>query len=462
MKEQICSTEIFGEQDVHDFRMKLLDGISLLSCSEFTATRVATNFSVLMKQLLRIARNWKVKVELVQEHTGFGLKLFIRTNGKLSELLKQLSLENGVLERDQIVQELFNIADAERCPSEALKRIFNRKSRDQLLREVNLRNEDLNRTLKSLKETQQEKEQAQQQTLEKLLEINRIKEEANALLEQQVHARTKEIEIQKNEIEEKNKDILGSIQYAQRIQNAILPELSEIEAHFPDSFVLYEAKDIVSGDFFTVESLKSRKTGEDILVFYVADCTGHGVPGAFMSLIGNNFLKLSFYDPNVNSPAEVLDYVNRGIHSTLKAKGEEHIRDGMDIAICAYYPETGKLIFSGAKNSLYIIKNGELLELKGDRHPIGFYNEEGLKLFSNHQLQLEGGECLYLFSDGYTDQFGGPFSKKFRVSQFKRLLLENHHLPMKEQNELLKQTLINWKGDLEQIDDICIMGIRIE
>lgn len=462
MKEQICSTEIFGEQDVHDFRIKLLDGISLLSCSEFIATRAATNFSVLMKQLLRIACNWKIKVELVQEHGGLGLNLVIRTDRKLSEQLKQVRLENSVMQRDQIVQVLLNMADSEICRSEALKHIFNRKSRDQLLREVKVRNEDLNRTLKSLKQTQREKEQAQQQALDKLREINRIKEDANVMLEKQVRARTKEIEVQKNEIEEKNKDIMGSIQYAQRIQNAILPELGEIESYFPDSFVLYEAKDIVSGDFFTVESLKSRKTGEDVLVFCVADCTGHGVPGAFMSLIGNNFLKLSFYDLDVNSPAEVLDYVNRGIHVTLKAKGEEHIRDGMDIAICAYYPETGKLVFSGAKNSLYIVRNGELIELKGDRHPIGFYNEEEAKSFTNHQVQLEGGECLYLFSDGYTDQFGGPFSKKFRVSQFKRLLLENHHLPMKEQNRLLKETMSNWKGDLEQIDDICVMGIRIE
>ena len=310
-------------------------------------------------------------------------------------------------------------------------------------------------------EAQREKESAQKEALEKLEEINFMKEEANLKLELQVNERTAEIEQQKEEIEEKNKDIMGSIHYAQRIQNAILPSSTLINDCLPESFVLFKPKDIVSGDFYWVSPVTTSNTNEKVILFCVADCTGHGVPGAFMSLIGNSYLKLSLNEPSVNSPAQALDFLNKGVISTLQQNNTEKIKDGMDLALCAWFKTSNKLYFSGAKNPLYIIKNGELIEIKGDKHPIGAYLDGTLEPFTNHAVDLEGGECIYLFSDGYPDQFGGEKGKKFMYGKFKKLLLEIHTKPMKEQQQILNDRFVEWQGDMEQIDDVCIVGVRV-
>ena len=253
----------------------------------------------------------------------------------------------------------------------------------------------------------------------------------------------------------------GSIHYAQRIQNAILPSSTLINDCLPESFVLFKPKDIVSGDFYWVSPVTTSNTNEKVILFCVADCTGHGVPGAFMSLIGNSYLKLSLNEPSVNSPAQALDFLNKGVISTLQQNNTEKIKDGMDLALCAWFKTSNKLYFSGAKNPLYIIKNGELIEIKGDKHPIGAYLDGTLEPFTNHAVDLEGGECIYLFSDGYPDQFGGEKGKKFMYGKFKKLLLEIHTKPMKEQQQILNDRFVEWQGDMEQIDDVCIVGVRV-
>jgi two-component system, sensor histidine kinase LadS len=311
------------------------------------------------------------------------------------------------------------------------------------------------------REIQLEKETAQQSMLENLAELNQIKEQANIKLEQQVKERTLEIEKQKEEIEEKNHDIMSSIHYAKRIQTAILPADELMNDCLPDAFVLYEPKDVVSGDFYWVAQTSTSDTNKKIVLFAAADCTGHGVPGAFMSLIGNNYLQASLKQSEVNTPAQALDFLNKGVQNTLEQNKSETLKDGMDIALCAWLKEDKKLYFAGAKNPLYMIKNNELIEIKGDKQPIGAYLDEERIPFTNHEITLDGGEMIYVFTDGFADQFGGPKGKKFRYGQFKDLLMEIHQLPLTEQKNRLREAFFSWKGNLEQIDDVCIIGVRL-
>ena len=460
-KHEICKVDIVDVQDVQDFRVKIFEGIKLLAGNEFVATRIATDFSIVMKRILSGVEKYALAGNIINEDKTPVFQIEISCIAPIPE--KILNSNNYQIDRiaDKIRHVLYKMDVFDTNLFQQLKNIFNSKTRNQLLREVQSRNKDLKKTLQELQYSQRQKEVAQQQALEKLQELNRVKAETNALLEKQVKERTHKIELQKNEIEEKNKDITDSIQYAQRIQNAILPEKHVVKELFPESFVFYQPKDIVSGDFYAVESFTDPETNEQIILFCVADCTGHGVPGAFMSLIGSHYLKLSYHDLDVRSPAGILEYINLGIQNTFKQTGEDRIRDGMDMVVCAYHMSQKLLRFAGAKNSLYVVKGQELVEYKGDKHPIGSHTEEELQPFTNHEILLEGGECLYLFSDGYADQFGGPFSKKFMVSQLKKMLTSICDLDMVEQKQIIEETFYAWKGKLEQVDDICVFGVRI-
>jgi len=270
-----------------------------------------------------------------------------------------------------------------------------------------------------------------------------------------------ETERQKNLVEEKNRDVTDSILYAKRIQEAILPSHDIIKAKFPDSFVFYQPKDIVAGDFYWISDALT-KYKESFSMVALADCTGHGVPGALMSVIGNNYLRLCEHEPTVNRPSEALDFINKGVSRTLRQEYQNSsIKDGMDMVFVAIDYHSKMLHFAGAKNSIYIIRNKVLAEYKGDRHPIGAYIGEEMKKFTNHTIPFEKGDCLYLFTDGIIDQFGGPEYKKFNSTRFKRILVENSELTMKEQNEKLINQFQEWKGERDQIDDICVIGIRI-
>ncbi len=270
----------------------------------------------------------------------------------------------------------------------------------------------------------------------------------------------------KNEIiENQNNDIISSLNYAKRIQQAILPSKEKIDSILKDYFILYQPKDIVSGDFYWFSHVqttpKNKEESEKIVVISAIDCTGHGVPGALMSIIGNTILNQSLTIKDVNTPSEALNYLNSEIVKNLNS-----IKDGMDIAICALNLNTLKLQFAGANNPLYLIRNDELTIYKADKQAIGGdYDSSAEKLFTNQEIQVQKGDAIYIFTDGYADQFGGEESfiggKKFKYNRFKDLLIKNNALPMEKQKEILLEEHQKWKGDLEQVDDILVIGIKI-
>lgn len=280
-------------------------------------------------------------------------------------------------------------------------------------------------------------------------------------LEQKVEDRTAEIVRQKEEIEIKNKHITDSIRYAKRIQNAILPPDNYVKQLLPKSFILYKPKDIVSGDFYWL-------TKKNNLVIYAAvDCTGHGVPGAFMSIVGHNQLNYAIDVKKAREANVILEYLNEGVIETLREKGNEKdglngVKDGMDMALCVIDYKNMKLQFAGANNPLCLVRNNELIQIKGDKMAIGGnYNDE-LPKFTNHEMDLQKGDILYTFSDGYPDQFGGHDGRKFMVKKFRELLLEIHQNPIEDQEKILEDHLEQWRGKEEQVDDIIVIGVKIE
>ena len=276
-------------------------------------------------------------------------------------------------------------------------------------------------------------------------------------LEQKVRERTEEVMRQKKEIEELLTEVTDSIKYAQRIQNAILPPKGYISKVLPNSFILFKPKDIVSGDFYWVED-KEGKTA-----VAAVDCTGHGVPGALMTVVGYNKLHEAMSEAKEYTAAAILDGLNRGVINTFSQGNEESdVKDGMDAAMCVVDYKTRTIQFAGAYNPLYIIRSGsqEIEQIKGDKFPIGPFIG-GIQNFQNHTVKLEAGDTVYVFSDGYADQFGGEKGKKFRYKNFRELLLGMQDKEMHEQKELLDTTIESWRGELEQVDDILVIGIRV-
>ena len=275
-------------------------------------------------------------------------------------------------------------------------------------------------------------------------------------LEDKVEERTKEVVKQKEIIEETNKHITDSIKYAKRIQEAFLPTEENICTHLKNAFVLYKPKDIVSGDFYWIE-----KKGNKIL-FAVVDCTGHGVPGAFMSIIGFNGLNQVVNEYNYTKPSEILTQLNKNISNTLSQKVEDSkIRDGMDIAICSIDLENKTMEFAGAFSPLFIVRDGEVLKTKGDKHPIGnFVGVENYE-FTNHEFKLLPNDKIYIFSDGFVDQFGGIGGKKLKYNAFRKLLLDNYQKPMPDQKIAINAFFEEWRAGYEQIDDVCMIGFAI-
>lgn len=262
----------------------------------------------------------------------------------------------------------------------------------------------------------------------------------------------KKIHMQKLQLETRNKEVKDSIAYAERIQKAILPSHRTVEYILPGSFVVYLPKDIVSGDFFWVEKK------EDVSFFAVADCTGHGVPGAMMSVICNNALNRVVNEFGLKRPSEILDKLNLLVEESFSKSGAD-IRDGMDIALCAVNLNTRTVEYAGANNSLYYFTSGEIHEVKADRQPIGRF--ESKVPFRNHTVNLNAGDFVYLFSDGIADQFGGPQGKKFKYKRVKEILLANATLSVNEQKNALLDGFRVWKGNLEQVDDVCVLGVRV-
>lgn len=254
------------------------------------------------------------------------------------------------------------------------------------------------------------------------------------------------------QLEEKNTEILDSITYAKRIQTAILPPQKIVKEYLQDSFILYKPKDIVAGDFYWMEHVNNK------VLFAACDCTGHGVPGALVSVVCNNGLNRSVREYGITEPGKILDKTREIVIKEFE-KSEEEVRDGMDIALCSL--EGNILEFAGAHNPIWIIRKGseEVEEIKADSQPIGKF--EHSQPYTTHKIELEEGDAFYIFSDGYADQFGGEKGKKFKTANFKRLLLSIQEKAMDEQKKIIDQTFEQWRGDIEQIDDVCIIGVRV-
>ncbi len=256
---------------------------------------------------------------------------------------------------------------------------------------------------------------------------------------------------QKQVIEEKNKDMLDSIQYAQRIQLALLPSRNSLQTLFPDSFLLFQPKDIVSGDFYWIFQ------NDDYRFAAVGDCTGHGVPGALMSVLGINLLNEIVENKGVSAPAEILNELRSGIIAAFDKEGKSsEYKDGMDISIVRICRKTNRYIVAAANNALYHISGQELEERSANRQPVGYSHH--LEPFTQQEFSFQNGDLLVLFTDGYADQFGGPKNKKFRYKSFKELLLTYRQENMEE---VLSTGFESWKGNLEQVDDVCVLGIRL-
>ncbi|MBN8703551.1 MAG: SpoIIE family protein phosphatase [Bacteroidetes bacterium] len=289
---------------------------------------------------------------------------------------------------------------------------------------------------------------------QRLKELNEIKTKANIELELKVKERTKEINQKKKVIEEKNEEIISSIRYAQRIQLALLKEETHLVDLLPEHFILFKPKDIVSGDFYWI----SEKG--DWWYLAVCDCTGHGVPGGFLTMLGVAFLNELASSEKRMRPDEILGGLRDKFVKELKQVGtNQQTKDGMDISMVCVNKKTLEMEWAGANNPLLIIKNGSLLKLLPNKQPIGFY--ENMVPFTLHKQQLSKGDCLYLFSDGYNDQFGGPKGKKFGSKQLSEVLLNGFMLDANRQKERLIDAYITWQGNTEQIDDICIIGVKL-
>jgi serine phosphatase RsbU (regulator of sigma subunit)/Tfp pilus assembly protein PilF len=278
---------------------------------------------------------------------------------------------------------------------------------------------------------------------------NKIISSKNMLLEE----RNTQIVSQNKTIESKNRDLTDSINYAKRIQESMLTNEAELNNTLTDAFILMKPKDIVSGDFYWFGQQNNQ------FVISAIDCTGHGVPGAFMSLLGNSFLENIIYDEKVIAPEKILDKLNHSIQKALK-QAETNNQDGMDMALCSINQKNKTVEFSGAKNPLVYIQNNEVHIVKGDKFPIGRSLYNAVK-FSKHKIKVDTPTCFYMFSDGYADQFGGPDNSKFKSPRLRNLLLEIHSKPMREQKDILNKTIEEWKGKQEQIDDILIVGFKI-
>jgi serine phosphatase RsbU (regulator of sigma subunit) len=300
-------------------------------------------------------------------------------------------------------------------------------------------------------------------SLKRKKESNLFLNQVNATLTEQkfrLQRQNEQIEHQHKLIETKNREITDSIFYAKNIQTSLIPSKIDFEKYFEESFILFKPKDIISGDFYWI----SDKEGK--IIFVTADCTGHGVPGGFMSMLGISMLNEIINEYALTEPALVMSKLRKKVITSLKQKGVsgEH-QDGMDLTLLVIDKKEMKLVFSAANHTFYIIrKNSDgdfvLKQFKGDKQPVGIYGEK-LKPFSQTEVSLEKGDIIYTFTDGFADQFGGPRGKKYKYKQLQDTLLKIASWPLSEQQIHLHKTLISWKGNLEQIDDITVIGIKI-
>jgi len=278
--------------------------------------------------------------------------------------------------------------------------------------------------------------------------------ESNHTLEDKVAKRTQELSLQKDLMEEKNREIVDSIQYALRLQRAILPTPQYLQDHLKDHFILFKPKDIVSGDFYWMQTVENK------VMIAAVDCTGHGVPGAMVSIVGANGLNRCVKEFGLTKPSDILEKLREIVIETFDSTYEE-VKDGMDMSILCFDLTSNHVEFAGANNPLWIArkKDNAMEIIKGDKQPVGRYDYA--TPFTNHSVRIYKGDCLYLFTDGYADQFGGTKGKKLKYKPFQEQILKNIHLPMHEQKTILSKGFDEWMDDFEQVDDVCVIGIKI-
>ena len=302
-----------------------------------------------------------------------------------------------------------------------------------------------------LKEILQEKSQLEIQKKENDEKVKMLWEQSTA-----IHNEKERIDKLKTQVEYRHKEIIDSVHYAKKIQQAILPSQELVSAFLPDSFIFFKPKNIVSGDFFWIHRIDAN-----CVLFAAVDCTGHGVPGAFMSIMGYHLLEQVVMEHQIYEPGLILSELSKSVVRSLKQTNElESVKDGMDIALCKIDYQNRTLEYAGAHNSLYLVRNGILTETKADRKSVGISMAKSVEFF-NHQINLEKGDCLYVFSDGYVDQKGGPDNVKFFYQPFKELLLAIHQESMPIQKQKLEQVITDWKGGKGQIDDMLVIGLRV-
>jgi len=284
-------------------------------------------------------------------------------------------------------------------------------------------------------------------------------EKMNHSLEAKVQERTIQLQSKNKELQEQKDEIVSSITYAKRIQEAVLPSPEYIQEILSENFILFKPQSIVSGDFYWMKKIKN------FLIIATADCTGHGVPGAFMSMLGSSFLNEIVTVRSLDSSGQILDKLRAKIKKSLRQRGDVgEQKDGMDIAFYIIDTETLELQFSGAYNPLLIIRKDakgepEQISIKADRQPIAVHVIE--KEFTTQKVQLQKGDCLYTFSDGFSDQFGGENDRKFKIKNFKKLLTDNYEKPMSQQQQILDDAFENWRGNTPQVDDVLVIGLKI-
>lgn len=308
----------------------------------------------------------------------------------------------------------------------------------------------------------------------RLKRIIKIKTAEVVEQKEEIEKQKDEVESQRKLLEIKNSDITSSINYAKRLQSALLPDDRLISKYLSDSFILYKPKDIVSGDFYWMEHVNGQPD-RDYTLFAAVDCTGHGVPGAFVSVVGNSGLNRAVNQYGLHDPAKILEKLNEIVVDTL-SKGDSELRDGMDISLCRFDFRNMKLQFAGANNNAYLVRKGignenhglngstklfkeDMVELKANKQPVGYY--EFREDFVNTEVKLKKGDIIYLFSDGFPDQFGGPNGKKYNYPRFKDFLVSISDKPMSEQKSLIESEFERWKSGEDQIDDIVVAGIRV-
>jgi serine phosphatase RsbU (regulator of sigma subunit) len=265
------------------------------------------------------------------------------------------------------------------------------------------------------------------------------------------------------QIASQNQHIVDSIKYAKRIQEAILDPIDTITQNLGDAFIFYQAKDIVSGDFYWYGEVEPEEEPNKIYkIMIVADCTGHGVPGAFMTVMGNDFLNDIIISQQIISPSAILHKLDDKVTMTLQKQGRENTRtnDGMDISILVIDETEQKAYFAAAKHPLYWVSNGEIHEIKGSKFPIGSNQYKTIKEFETHSYPIRKGDTFYLSSDGYQDQFGEGNKGKFMKRKFREFLLAISNLPMSQQHDALQKMIVEWKGNRTQTDDWLVMGIK--